>query len=42
MSIDITGAAGFGGFATSSRNLRDGDAAPSSVVVNPQDVMIQR
>ncbi|PWJ79463.1 hypothetical protein C7441_11573 [Pseudaminobacter salicylatoxidans] len=34
-NIDITGAAGFGGFATTTHNLRGGDAAPSSVVVTP-------
>jgi len=34
-NIDINGAAGFGGFATTTQNLHGGDAAPSSVVVNP-------
>lgn len=34
-NIDVTGAAGFGGFATTTPNLHAGDAAPSSVVVNP-------
>ena len=40
-NIDTSGAAGFGGFATTTRNLRGGDAAPSSVVVNPQDAIIE-
>jgi hypothetical protein len=36
------GAVGFGGFATTTRNMRGGDAAPSSVIVNPQSVEISR
>jgi hypothetical protein len=38
----IGGGVGFGGFATTTRNLRSGDAAPSSVIVNPQSVEISR
>jgi hypothetical protein len=36
------GGVGFGGFATTTRNMRGGDAAPSSIIVNPQSVEISR